>query len=237
MLAFSGFSNMYIQFQLFFCWTCLQLYSLSWVQKGYNLLQQFQQWLENRKQEPNTFHVILSLYRFSKTEFQLFEFEIEDPSVAVSEPGLYILQKKRNAQDDIQYLGYRSLTVPTPIPGPVPTPMNTCFLSVEYICDDTRLFLELPSSFFMSGSEILSAEFIRWWLEYHSSESFDFHGHYKINLTDFQLNYFSIGFTESILLDKTCPSKGYKILSKEDRRRERETVEDKGTVKQYKPFF
>lgn len=94
-----------------------------------------------------------------------------------------------------------------------PTVVHPCFLSIQYVCDDHSLFIDLTDDYYLSGSEILSAEFILWWLQQHHPKSYNipFHTDYQLHITDFNLNSFSIGFNESICLDATFFKSCYKI--------------------------
>jgi len=82
---------------------------------------------------------------------------------------------------------------------------NPCFLSIRYICQDADLFIDLIDEYYVEESEILSAEFIRWWLLNHHFSHVPFNETYKLQITTNQLQCFSIGFTESIVLQAEQP--------------------------------
>lgn len=106
--------------------------------------------------------------------------------------------KKANHPEDqsIYYLGNPSPRVGSPFFAIPP-----CFLSIYYVCENSETFLDLTPSFYMSGSQILSKEFIRWWLEYNYTGNFVFNNSYQVFLTDTYLTEFTIGWEEYICLD------------------------------------
>ena len=83
------------------------------------------------------------------------------------------------------------------------------FLSIEYIHPlmDEKIVIDLNSSLYLIGNEILSADFIERYLEYQNIP-FVFDYDYSIEIMDSKINTFTIKYGQYILLNKT----NYEIL-------------------------
>lgn len=195
------------KFQIIICHVYIQLQTFPLVHSFFMYINELLGFYRGKsmKKEADTFHILIGFCRNHEL--------IESQKHIDNKPtNLYSLYKIRNPIDyKCQYLGYRDDDIfLTFLTKDLVLLKTSCFLSIEYVCHDTQIFIDLSHAFFVVESEILSAEFIRWWLEYNSPIRFVFNKTYKINLMDNQLQYFSIGYGQSILLDES--SQQYKIM-------------------------
>ena len=203
-------SDYWLQAQLAWGWIWFQVLQVSWVKQA---VKSITHWMWPPRIEADTFEVHLSLLPTLCVDkaFRLVEIASADYVSNDRRPLYYTLKKFRDPLSNaVQYFGYRGNYADLVLSSlePLNKPL---FLAVQYVCESTNVFLELPRAFFVPGSEILSKEFILWWLEYHYTGRFHFNRTYKINLTDFHLNFFSIGYDEFLVLDPAIKPLQYQI--------------------------
>ena len=89
---------------------------------------------------------------------------------------------------------------------------NISFLSIEYIHPDMKekIVIDLPKSAYLVNNTLLSALFIKRYLEY-QYETHVFDLNYKINIMDNNINMLSLKYPEMILLKEDS----YEIIRNE----------------------
>ena len=188
-----NFENIMMNLQLFLCY----------ILHTFPRLYQFLQFLHHlfyptRKlpKEADTFNVYLTL----TPSLNLLESDATPMLVTTIATTTYGLLKMKSslssAPSSIFYLGYRGMAVLKENSFF----KHSCFLSVEYSCQDTRLYIDLGPEYWIQGSEILNVEFVCWWLKYHCKNRYFFHESYQLHILDSDLNAFTIGYGQSILL-------------------------------------
>ena len=187
--------NIMMNLQLFFCYI---LHTFPPLYRFLQFLHQLFYPMRTCKKEADSFNVYLTL----TPSLQLIESNANnDTTMAATTYGLLkmklsLLSLSPNSPLTF-YLGYRG----TAVLREDSFLKHFCFLSIEYSCQDTCLYIDLGPEYWVQGSEILNAEFVRWWLEYHCNKRFIFHENYQLNILDNDLNTLTIGFGQSILLE------------------------------------
>ena len=87
--------------------------------------------------------------------------------------------------------------------------MKPCFISIRYIGENGAEFdIDLGPEFYVSGNELLSAGFVKWWIRTRFGEywtNYSPGSPYKIVLMDKSLNELQLGSSDAVVLN----SKGF----------------------------
>lgn len=89
--------------------------------------------------------------------------------------------------------------------------MKPCFISIRYISKFVEYDIELGSEFYVCGNELLSAEFVNWWIKTRFGSYWNNYSPvdtYKIVLMDTQLNVLEIGPSDVVVLKENNFSNG-----------------------------
>lgn len=84
--------------------------------------------------------------------------------------------------------------------------MKPCFISIRYIGENGAEFdIDLGPEFYVSGNELLSAGFVKWWIRTRFGEywtNYSPGSPYKIVLLDKSLNELQLGSSDAVVLNK-----------------------------------
>jgi hypothetical protein len=96
------------------------------------------------------------------------------------------------------------------------------FLTIKYIppnkkvisthtCNNMQdIYLDIPREYFYTGNELLSATFVKRWLDYHVGKV-DFDNSYRIEMMDSNFEFVNLGFHDYIVVKEN----GYEVVKKE----------------------
>jgi hypothetical protein len=90
--------------------------------------------------------------------------------------------------------------------------VDSPFFSIEYLHPmmekGKRVYIDIPSNYFLEGNELLSATFVKRWLEYYVGRNVPFDKRYRLLILDTELNEIELDFFNYVRITKN----GYEIF-------------------------